>query len=172
MLCAVGLFGPSHRHGTMASADFLQFVVTAALAVCKTSRDKSSIFPRLPAGFTCMGYDHHFGLRDIWPTYPPYRPWYPISVRQATISLLLLLAHASRLEPCKSLWGSLVATPLVDFHHRLTACPSYHKNRGFEPLLMICREDPPAGQQSSCTAYQKVCVVTACLSGGRCLRRF
>lgn len=39
--------------------------------------------------------------------------------------LLLLLAHTSRCEPCKSLSGSLATTPLVDFHHRRTACPSY-----------------------------------------------
>ena len=50
---------------------------------------------------------------------------YQVSVRQATISLSLLLAHTSRCEPWESLWGSLATTPLVDFHHRLTACPSY-----------------------------------------------
>ena len=27
----------------------------------------------------------------------------------------------------KSLWGSSATTPLVDFRHRLTACPSYNK---------------------------------------------
>ena len=41
--------------------------------------------------------------------------------------LLLLLARTSRCEPCKSLLGSLATTPLVDFHHRRTACPSYKK---------------------------------------------
>ncbi|ERJ83015.1 hypothetical protein HMPREF1987_01203 [Peptostreptococcaceae bacterium oral taxon 113 str. W5053] len=50
------LFSPSlHFHyrsffTTMASADFSQFVVTTANeTVCETSRDKSSLFPRLPA---------------------------------------------------------------------------------------------------------------------------
>ena len=50
------LFSPSlHPHyrdfiTTMASADFSQFVVTAANeTACETSRDKSSVFPRLPA---------------------------------------------------------------------------------------------------------------------------
>ena len=52
---------------------------------------------------------------------------YQVSVRQATISLSLLLAHISRCKPWESLWGSLATTPLVDFHHRLTACPSYYK---------------------------------------------
>src|SRR5699024_5106619 len=52
---------------------------------------------------------------------------YQVSVRQATISLSLLLAHTSRCKPWESLWGSSATTPLVDFHHRLTACPSYHK---------------------------------------------
>ena len=41
----------------MASADFSQFVVTAADGTaCETSRDKSSVFPRLPARFTRLGY--------------------------------------------------------------------------------------------------------------------
>ena len=68
-----------------------------------------------------------FGLRGVLPTYPLYKPYYQVSVCQATILLLLLLAHTSRCEPCKSLLGSLRATPLVDFHHRRTACPSYKK---------------------------------------------
>ena len=50
---------------------------------------------------------------------------YQISVRQATISLSLPLAYTSRYKPWESLWSSLATTPLVDFHHRLTACPSY-----------------------------------------------
>ena len=55
---------------------------------------------------------------------------YQVSVRQATISLSFLLAHTSRCKPWESLWGSLATTPLGDFHHRLTACPSYQKNPG------------------------------------------
>ena len=54
---------------------------------------------------------------------------YQVSVRQATISLSLLLACTSRHKPWESLWGSSATTPLVDFHHRLTACPSYAKIR-------------------------------------------
>ncbi len=50
-----------------------------------------------------------------------------LSVRQATISLSLLLAYTSRYKPWESLWSSSATTPLVDFHHRLTACPSYVK---------------------------------------------
>ena len=53
------LFGPSRLCGTMASADFLQFVVTMASlcfalanSTCKTSRDKPLTFPRLPARST------------------------------------------------------------------------------------------------------------------------
>ena len=65
------------------------------------------------------------------PAHPPCRPRYQISVRQATISLLLLLSHTSRCETCKSLWGSSATTPLVNFHHRLTACPSYGKEETF-----------------------------------------
>ena len=61
---------------------------------------------------------------------------YQVSVRQATISLSLLLAHTSRCKPWESLWGSSTTTPLVDFHHRLTACPSYYqKARPHQPCL-------------------------------------
>ena len=49
--------------------------------------------------------------------------------------LLLLLAHTSRCEPCKSLLGSLATAPLVDFHHRRTACPSYHEKTGLKPVF-------------------------------------
>ena len=145
MLCAVGLFSPSHRHGTMASADFLQFVVTTAPAACKTSRDKSSVFPRLPSGFTHTGYGCLLGLRCLRPSCPPCAPSYPVSVRRATISLLLLLAYTSRCKPCKSLWGSSATTPLADFHHRLTACPSYLKNRPAGRLYAL----PSQGRRKS-----------------------
>ena len=50
-----------------------------------------------------------------------------VSVRQATISLSLLLTCASRCKPWAPLWSSPATTPLVVFHHRLTACPSYKK---------------------------------------------
>ena len=50
---------------------------------------------------------------------------YQVSVRQATISLSLLLACTSRYKPWELLWSSSATTPLVDFHHRLAACPSY-----------------------------------------------
>ena len=55
---------------------------------------------------------------------PPVKPH---GISQATISLSLLLTHTSRCKPWESLWGSSATTPLVDFHHRLTACPSYLK---------------------------------------------
>lgn len=41
-----------------------------------------------------------------------YHAYYQISVRQATVSLLLLLACTSQCIPCKSLSGSLATTPL------------------------------------------------------------
>ena len=53
--------------------------------------------------------------------------FYPVPVRQVTISLSLPLACTSRYKPWESLWGSSATTPLVDFHHRSTACPSYKK---------------------------------------------
>ena len=65
---------------------------------------------------------------------------YQVSVRQATISLSLLLAHISRCKPWESLWGSLATTPLVDFHHRLTAYPSYKQDAtDFPPHLLYYR---------------------------------
>lgn len=94
----------------------------------KTSRDKLASL----SSSTCLIYLHGlrlpFGLRDFRPTYPPCRPWYQVPVRQATISLSLLLAHTSRYEPWESLSGSSATTPFMDFHHRLTACPSYLKS--------------------------------------------
>ena len=36
--------------------------------------------------------------------------------------------QTSSVKPCESLWGSSATTPLVDFYHRLTACPSYEKS--------------------------------------------
>jgi len=49
-------FGPSCLRSTMTSADFSQFAVATVCTACETSRDKPSIFPRLPARSTCMGY--------------------------------------------------------------------------------------------------------------------
>ncbi len=114
---------------TTAYADFSQFVVaTANGAVCETSRDK----PANLSSSTCLiyacGLRLPLGLRCVLPAYPPQMPFYQISVRQATILLSLLLAYSSQSKPWESLWGSSATTPLVDFHHRLTACPSY-KNK-------------------------------------------
>ena len=36
-------------------------------------------------------------------------------------------ARINTIQPWESLWGSSATTPLVDFHHRLTACPSYQE---------------------------------------------
>ena len=115
---------------TTASADFSQFVVTTANeTVCETSRDK----PASLSSSTCLIYAHGlrlpFGLRCLWPAYPPCTPWYQVSIRQVTISLSLPPACTSRYKPWESLWGSSATTPLVDFHHRLTACPSYNRKK-------------------------------------------
>lgn len=45
-------FTPLHYKSfitTIASADFSRFVVTTTFVVCETSRDKPTVFPRLPA---------------------------------------------------------------------------------------------------------------------------
>jgi len=77
----------------------------------------------------------------LLPAHPPYAPWYPVPVRQATISLSLLLAQTSRFEPWESLWGSSLVTPLVDSHHRLTACPSYSQKK--ETVSAVSFLNPP-----------------------------
>ena len=69
---------------------------------------------------------------------------YQVSVRQATISLSLLLACTSRCKPWESLWGSSATTPLVDFHHRLTACPSYIKRTPLISDVQVCGIFPGA----------------------------
>ena len=91
------------KSATTASADFSAFVVTILCRTAETSQDKPYIFHRLLARFTPQGYGHLWELRCLLPTCPLDTPWYLISVRQATISLLLLLSHASPLETCKSL---------------------------------------------------------------------
>lgn len=115
---------------TTASADFSQFVVTtASITVCETSRDNpASLFSS-----TCLIYTYGlrlpFGLHCLMPAYPPQTSLYQVPVRQATISLSLLLAYTSRCKPWESLWGSSATTPLVDLHHRLTACLSYNRRK-------------------------------------------
>ena len=113
---------------TTASADFSQFVVTTANGTaCETSRDK----PVSLSSSTCLIYAYGlrlpFGFHCFMPACPPQTPYYQVSVRQATISLSLLLAYTSRCKPWESLWGSSATTPHVDFHHRLAACPPYIK---------------------------------------------
>ena len=113
------------QSATSASADFSAFVVTIRSRTAETSRDKPYIFHRLLARFTHQGYGHLWELRCLLPTCPLDTPSYLIPVRQATISLLLPLPQPSPIEACKSLLGSSVTTPRVDFHHRCMTCPSY-----------------------------------------------
>ncbi|MDE6416883.1 MAG: hypothetical protein K2K68_07645, partial [Duncaniella sp.] len=75
--------------------------------------------------FTHQGYGCLWELCCLLPACPLDTPSYHVSIRQATISLLLLLSRESPLETCKSLWGSSATTPRVDFHHRCMTCPSY-----------------------------------------------
>ena len=91
------------KSATSASADFSAFVVTILDRTAETSRDKPYIFHRLLARFTHQGYVHLWKLCCLLQTCPLDTPWYLISVRQATISLSLLLSHASPHETCESL---------------------------------------------------------------------
>ena len=109
------LFDPSRFLGTMVSADFSQFVVTTDFSAYETSRDKPILFPRPTCPVYTIGLRLPFGLRCFWPTYPPITPLYRVSVRQATISLSLLLAYTSRCKPWESLLSSSVTTPQWTF---------------------------------------------------------
>ena len=72
------MFGPSRFFsGTMASADFLRFVVTAHFFPCvrKTSPGTHTFFPSLPAAFTVERIRVAIGLCFSWQTYPHLRPY-------------------------------------------------------------------------------------------------
>ena len=110
---------------TMASADFSQFVVTMTF-----------VSPVRPHGISRQSFLVYLPDLRTWVTVAFWTSLllaslsaidalYQVSVRQVTISLSLPLAYTSRCKPWESLWGSSATTPLVDFHHRLTACPSY-----------------------------------------------
>ena len=123
----------------MASADFSQFVVTTvSFTACETSRDK----PASLSSSTCLIYAHGlrlpFGLRCLWPAYPPCTPY----IRFLFVRLRLRYPFFSPTSHDVNLGsrygGSSATTPLVDFHHRLTACPSYRKKALFR-VLYRCR---------------------------------
>ena len=118
---------------TMASADFSQFVVTMTFASPVRPRgiSRQSFLVYLPDLRTWVTIA--FGTSLPYASLSAMYALYQVSVRQATILLSLLLACTSRCKPWESLWGSSATTPLVDFHHRLTACPSY-KNCGLSFL--------------------------------------
>ncbi len=72
------MFGPSRFFsGTMASADFLRFVITAHFFSCvrKTSPGTHTFFPSLPAAFTVERFRVAIGLCFNWQTYPHLRPY-------------------------------------------------------------------------------------------------
>ena len=71
------MFGPFRFFpGTMASADFLRFVVTAHFfRVRKTSPGTHTFFPSLPAAFTVERIRVAIGLCFSWQTYPRLRPY-------------------------------------------------------------------------------------------------
>ena len=122
----------------MASADFSRFVVTTANGTAhETSRDK----PASLSSSTCLIYAHRitvaFWTSLLLASLSAMYALYQVSVRQATISLSLLLAHTSQCKPWELLWGSSATTPLLDFHHRLTACPSYQKTGHIRPVFQI-----------------------------------
>ena len=117
---------------TMASADFSQFVVTMTFASPVRPRgiSRQSFLVYLPDLRTWVTIA--FGTSLPYASLSAMYALYQVSVRQATILLSLLLACTSRCKPWESLWGSSATTPLVDFHHRLTACPSYIKGPSAE----------------------------------------
>ena len=54
---------------------------------------------------------------------------FPRIVISSEARYLFRLLSRKRWKPWKSLWDLPTAMPLVEFHHRLTACPSYRKKR-------------------------------------------
>ncbi len=132
---------------TTASADFSQFVVTTASeTVCETSRDK----PASLSSSTCLIYAHGlrlpFGLRYLWPAYPPCTPYIRFLFVRLRFRYPFFSPPPHGGQAWESLWGSSATTPLVDFHHRLTACPSYQKKtvHGIHPRTRPYRHDPSA----------------------------
>ncbi len=79
--------------------------------------------------------DLRFGLRLPFgsllslASLPTFYASYPVSVRQATISLLLLLSFISPYKTCKSLSDSLTTTLFKEFHLSFRTCSSYQRNR-------------------------------------------
>ena len=76
------MFGPFRFFsGTMASADFSQFVVTTPFRVCllghacETSPGTHTFFPSLPAAFTVKRFRVAIGLCFVMQTYPRLRPY-------------------------------------------------------------------------------------------------
>ena len=111
---------------TMAFADFSQFVVTTDDdSVCEISRDKPASLSSSACLIYALWVTVAFWTSLLSASLSAIDALYQVSVRQVTISLSLPLAYTSRCKPWESLWGSSATTPLVDLHHRLTACPSY-----------------------------------------------
>ena len=133
--CTVTLFGPSALPTalpTMASADFSQFVVTTAFAP-----------PARPHGISRQSFLVYLPDLRTWVTVAfwtslPFASLsamlalYQVSVRQVLFRYPFFspVPHGTNLGSRYK--GSSATTPLVDFHHRLTACPSYKK---YPPLL-------------------------------------
>lgn len=130
---------------TTTSADFSQFVVTAA--------NEPSVRPHGISHQSFLVYlpDLHAWVTvAIWTLLPlasssARRALYQVPVRQATISLSLLLAYTSRCKPWESLWGSLATTPHVDFHHRPAACPPYLETCAARRTKDKSKEHPVSG---------------------------
>ncbi len=122
----------------MASADFSQFVVTTANGTaCETSRDKPASLSS--SGFLIYAHDLRLPFGFHWPlaSLSVMYALCQVSVYQVAISLSLLLTYTLRCKSWQSLWVSSATTPFVDFHHRLTACPSYTKTD--PPIVCICK---------------------------------
>ena len=117
---------PFRALSTMASADFSQFIVTTAnVSACETSRDK----PASLSSSTCLIYAHGLrlplGLHCLMPAYPPCTPF----IRFLFVRLRFRYPFFSPIPHDTNLGSRSgvrrATTPLVDFHHRLAACPSY-----------------------------------------------
>ena len=77
-----------------------------------------------------------FGLHDFWLTYPPYTPYIKFLFVRLRFRYPFFSPSLRGGQAWESLWGSSATTPLEDFPHTLTACPSYQKRSASKETLL------------------------------------
>lgn len=120
----------------MASADFSQFVVTTANEPPVRSHGISLQFFLVGLLIYAVGLRLPFRLRCLEPAHLPTTPHirFLFVIIRFRYPFFSPTSHDANLG---NRHGLSAATPLVEFHHRLTACPSYRpKRRAFRPAAL------------------------------------